>query len=197
MASIDELDIVIRHKAGKVVASIPQLPFHAIGGDARSALSLLEKKKRALLEDIKAAEVPDEFEQVPWIAGSSATRMVTQSGSVWQFALKFLIAVIMLSAAVLIMAGLLGDKIKKELGGVSVGGHQFWMKLESELSRMADPNSDLPDAKKKKVLADLRVIVERWRPYAAELGPLFSDLRGGTPQVRAPTSDGDRSPSRP
>jgi hypothetical protein len=185
MARIDELDMVIRPKTGKVVASIPQLALHATGEDVASALSLLENKKRALLEDMQAAGVPDEFDQVP-VAGLPATRMVMQSGSAWQFALKLLIVVVVLSAAVLITAGLLADKIKKDLRGVSLGGHQFWTKLESELSRMADPSNDLPDAKKKKIISDLRIVVERLRPYAAELGPLFSDLRGEATQVSPP-----------
>jgi hypothetical protein len=185
MARIDELDIVIRRKTGKVVASIPQLALHATGQDVASALSLLENKKRALLEDMQAAGVPDEFDQVP-VAGLPATRAVMKPGSVWQFVLKFLIVVVVLSAVVLITTGLLADKIKNDLRSVSLGGHQFWTKLESELSRMADPSNDLPAAKKKKILSDLQIVVERLRPYAAELGPFFSDLRGETSQVRPP-----------
>jgi hypothetical protein len=183
MARIDELDIVIRHRTDKVVASIPQLGLHAIGEDAGSALSSLENKKRALLEDMKAADVPDEFVLVPWMAGSPATG--TGMASPWQFALKFLIVVIVLSAVVLIPAGLLAAKIRNDLRA-SFGGRQFWTKLEHELSRAADPSNDLPEEKKEKIQADLRAIVERWRPYAAELAPLFSDLRGETPQVRPP-----------
>jgi len=185
MARIDELDIVIRPKTGKVVASIPQLGLHAIGEDAHSALSSLENKKRLLLEDMKAADVPDEFDQVPWTAGSPATRIVRASDNLWQFGLKSLIVVVIFSAALLIPAGLLAAKIRNDLR-VSFGGQQFWTKLEHELSRAADPSNDLPQEKKEKIQADLRAIVERWRPYAAELAPLFSDLRGETPQVRPP-----------
>ena len=185
MARIDELDILIRPKTGKVVASIPQLALHATGQDVGSALSLLENKKRALLEDMRAADIPDEFEQIPWSAGSPATRMVMASSGLWQFALKTLIVVAVLSAALLIPAGLLADKISKDLR-VSFGGRQFWTKVEQELSRAADPSNDLPQEKKEKIRADLRAIVERWRPYAAELGPLVSDLRGETPQVCSP-----------
>ncbi len=180
MGSINELDIVLRQKSGKVVASIPQLGLYGIGPNATSALSALEQKKAALLDDMKAAEVPDEFERVAWSAGSP---MRVQRGNLRQFLLKVLIVVVLLSAATLIPAWLLATKIQKDLAGFSTGGRQFWTKLESELGRAADPSSDLPEAKKRKILSDLRAIVERWRPYAAQLGPLFSDLRGETPRT--------------
>lgn len=183
MVSINELDIVVvRRKSGKVVASIPQLGLYGIGPNATSALSALEQKKAALLDDMKAAEVPDEFDRVAWSAGSP-TRVDVQRGNLWQFPLKVLVVVVVLSAAMLIPAGLLAKKIQKDLAGFSTGGRQFWTKLESELGRAADPSSDLPEAKKQKILSDLRAIVERWRPYAAQLGPLFSDLRGETPRT--------------
>ena len=65
------------------------------------------------------------------------------SSNLWQFALKTLIVVVIVSAALLIPAGLLADKIRNDLRGLSLGGRGFWTKLESELSRVADPNSDL------------------------------------------------------
>ena len=111
---------------------------------------------------------------------------MAQSGSLWHFALKTLIVVVIVSAALLIPAGLLADKIRNDFRGLSVGGRGFWTKLELELSRAADPSSGLSEEKKKKILADLRAVVERLRPYAAELGPLFSDLRGDTSQVHPP-----------
>jgi hypothetical protein len=51
---------------------------------------------------------------------------------------------------------------------------------------VADPSSDLSEEKKKKILADLRAVVERLRPYAAAVGPLFSDLRGDASQLHPP-----------
>ena len=186
MARIDELDILIRQKRGKIVASIPQLGLHATGQDIGAALSSLETKKKALLEDLKAADILDEFEQVPWAASSPGARIVMQSGNLWQFALKTLIVVVLVSAALLIPAGLLADKIRNDFRGLSLGGRGFWTKLESELSRVADPSSDLSEEKKKKILADLRAVVERLRPYAAAVGPLFSDLRGDASQLHPP-----------
>lgn len=61
--------------------------------------------------------------------------------------------------------------IQKNIG--PIGGRAFWTKVEAELDRMADPKSDLPAAKKKKLLNDIKVISERWRPFLnAAIGPL-------------------------
>ena len=42
MSRIDELDIVIRHKGGKVVAGIPQLSLYAKADDIHAAVTALE-----------------------------------------------------------------------------------------------------------------------------------------------------------
>ena len=49
MASIDELDMVIRRKGEKVIASIPQLGLVATASEPQAALSALETKKNLLL----------------------------------------------------------------------------------------------------------------------------------------------------
>jgi len=185
MASIEELDIVIRRRtSGKIVASIPQLSLYAVGNDTYSALSSLDDKKKRLLDDMKEADIPDEFDYLPSATTPAGTRMVTQPGSLSQFALKALILVALIFLVLLVPAGLLAEKARKDMASLSFGGRQFWTKLETQLSRGADPSSDLPEAKKQQILADLRVVVDRWRPYAAELGRFISDLRGDNAQAR-------------
>ena len=49
------------------------------------------------------------------------------------------------------------------------GGREFWTKIEHEIERMAAPESDLPPEKKKKILAEIKVISDRWRPFVSEL----------------------------
>jgi hypothetical protein len=41
--------------------------------------------------------------------------------------------------------------------------------MEAELDRMASPVSDLPEAKKQKLLADVRAIAVKWHPFVAEI----------------------------
>jgi hypothetical protein len=58
-----------------------------------------------------------------------------------------------------------------------VGGAQFWEKMEHELDRAADPASALPAEQKRKLLAQIHTVVERWRPFMAEVAPLFADFQ--------------------
>jgi hypothetical protein len=44
------------------------------------------------------------------------------------------------------------------------GGHAFWEKIETKLYKLAD-DPDLPEAKKAKIIAALRKISDRYRPY--------------------------------
>jgi len=48
------------------------------------------------------------------------------------------------------------------------GGRQFWTKLEDELDRLADPRSDLSPEKKQKILSQIKIVSERWRPFLVE-----------------------------
>jgi hypothetical protein len=41
--------------------------------------------------------------------------------------------------------------------------------MEAELDRMASPDSDLPEAKRQKLLADVHAIAVKWYPFVAEL----------------------------
>jgi hypothetical protein len=50
-----------------------------------------------------------------------------------------------------------------------MGGAAFWGRVERELDRMASPEGDLPEAKKQKLLADIRAIGAKWRPFLVEL----------------------------
>lgn|SRR5262249_40341822 len=47
-------------------------------------------------------------------------------------------------------------------------GYRFWAKLEGELDRLADPRMDLPPEKKQKILSQIKVISDRWRPFFVE-----------------------------
>jgi hypothetical protein len=56
-----------------------------------------------------------------------------------------------------------------------IGGRSFWARLEKELDSAASPSNDIPPEKQRKLLADLRIIVARWRPFIMEGSKLFSD----------------------
>lgn len=46
-----------------------------------------------------------------------------------------------------------------------VGGAAFWTDVERKLDKLADPSSDLPPEKKQKILRNIRVLSDRWRPF--------------------------------
>jgi hypothetical protein len=181
MASIDDLDIVIRRKGEKIVASIPQLGLVATGGEAQAALSALDQKKHLLLEDMRVAGVPDDFEFAPPSPASRRNGQAFRWGRILEFLVKFAVVIVVLAGAGLVSASIVKEQSR-------VGGKQFWTKLEAAVAHAADPADDLPEAKKNKLLSDLRVIVGRWKPFAAELAPFLLALRGESPQNRAPDS---------
>jgi hypothetical protein len=55
--------------------------------------------------------------------------------------------------------------VRAQLKQTSIGGRQFWTKIEHDLDLAADSSSDLPPEQKQKLLNDVRVIVARWRPF--------------------------------
>ena len=89
-----------------------------------------------------------------------------------QFALKAGIVAVTITA-ILIVSGLFiissAHSALNSFKDMGRGGAEFWSRVERELDRMASPESDLPAAKKEKLLADIRAIGAKWRPFLIEL----------------------------
>jgi hypothetical protein len=51
----------------------------------------------------------------------------------------------------------------------AIGGNRFWSKLEGELDRLADPRTDFTLEKKQKILSQIKVISDRWRPFLVDV----------------------------
>jgi hypothetical protein len=49
-----------------------------------------------------------------------------------------------------------------------MGGKQFWSRIEEELGKQADPASDLSPEQKRKILSQIKIISDRWRPFLTE-----------------------------
>jgi hypothetical protein len=199
MSHIGELDIVIRHKGTKVSAGIPQLALWATAGDAHAAITALEQKRAAFLADAAEAGVLEDLEIRPYNVGYAPP---PRRGELRYFAVKALIVIGLIAGSIAgitaLSAGLLAPKFEQLVGKVEqmvenaqakmqqytkVGGASFWEKMEHELDRAADPGSDLPAEQKRKLLAQIHVIVERWRPFMTEIAPLFADFQKPTPSA--------------
>jgi hypothetical protein len=183
MSIIDELDIVIRHKSGKVTAGIPQLGVYAKADDVHAAITALEQKRAAFLADLSEAGGLDDLEVRHYNVGSPPQRRRSELG---QFTLKALIIIGLIAGAFVLSAALVAPRIERVVEQYTkVGGVQFWAKVEDELERAADPAHDIPPEKKRKLLSQIQVLVERWRPFMAEIAPLFADFQR-PPSVEGP-----------
>src|SRR5215831_2187961 len=182
MSRIDELDIVIRHKSGKVTAGIPQLGLYATADDVHAAITSLEQKRAAFLADLNEAGGLDDLEVRHYNVGSAPSQ---RRGELGQFTLKALILIGLIAGAFVLSAALLVPRIERIVANTEakmqrytkIGGAQFWAKVEGELERAVDPAHDMPPEKKRKLLSQIHVLVERWRPFVAEIAPLFADFQ--------------------
>jgi hypothetical protein len=190
MSRIEELDIVIRHKDGKVIAGIPQLSLYAKADDIHSAITALEQKRTAYFGDLAESGELDDLEVREYAVSRTPLR---GHGSLGQFTLKALIIIGLVAGAFILSAALLVSRIERIVENTEakmqqytkVGGAQFWEKLEREVGRAADPAYEIPPEKKRKLLSQIHVIVERWRPFMAEVAPLFADFQKSAPSAGA------------
>jgi hypothetical protein len=110
-----------------------------------------------------------------------------RSGSLGRFALKTAIVAAAVTIALWIIIGQVFDRLDDMIdrGGMQlqaairttsrIGGKSFWGRLEHELDRAAAPGNDLTPEKKQKLLADIHILAERYRPFVSEATLLFAD----------------------
>ena len=179
MSRIDELDIVIRHKGGKVVAGIPQLSLYAKADDVHAAITALEQKRTAFFGDLAESGALEDLEVRHYAVPRASPR---ERGGLGQFTLKALIVIGLIAGAAALSTALLASRIERLVAHADAQmkqytGAPFWAKVERELARAADPDRDMPAEQKRKLLSQIHVAVERWRPFMAEIAPLFADFQ--------------------
>ena len=171
-SDIDKLDIVIRPSDGQVVAGIPQIALYAKADSAAAALDILERKKAALKDDVAAAGIIKPLQVGATSAAASAT------DGIGRFAIKAGIVAVMILLVLAVSGSMLASRIEATARAIVSndlrGGRQFWINVEQGLERMADPSNELSEERKKKLVANIRVLVNRVRPFTAELAPLFA-----------------------
>jgi hypothetical protein len=100
----------------------------------------------------------------------------TRLGPIGQFAIKAVIVAVTVVVAAWIILDMLDGFADRRMqqfertlqSATSIGGRQFWSKLENQLDQLADPKSDIAPEKKQRVLAQIKVISDRWRPFLME-----------------------------
>jgi hypothetical protein len=191
MSQLDELDVVIRRKGGKVIAGIPSVGLYASAGTVAAALDALETRKTAYQSDLEEAGVTADIDVSNRAMAAPMATARSAPGDLRSFALKFLIAIGLVTAAIVLVGTLLVSKIDDTIAravyssqvqlapiaNAKIGGSQFWAKVENEIDRVANANNSLAPEKQQKLLSNIRAIVTRVRPFVAEVAPLFSDPR--------------------
>ena len=190
MGRLDEFDLVVRRKNARVIAGVPALGLYATADSTAAALEALEVKKRAYEADLEEAGLTEIIEAGDNAPKPSAARPI--AGQLRLFALKVGIVVGIITAGVVIGAGILVARVdatidrtiysvRTQLGPMAngkIGGSQFWLKIDSELQRAASADNNLAPEKQERILTNIRSIVARVRPFASEIAPLFSSLQG-------------------
>jgi hypothetical protein len=171
MSRVDELDVIIRRKKGRVIAFIPQLNLYAKADDVQTAMASLDEKKKTLIADL---EDLGEFDRLE-LDGPAAGRPAMRAG-MGPFAIKTAIVAVAVAAVIVVasgfIAGTVNNSIRETVSSVrnmKIGGAKFWSGLEETLDRLAEPGRDIPEAKKQKLLADIRAIGIKWRPFLVEI----------------------------
>jgi len=121
----------------------------------------------------------------------ATSRADTRLGPIGQFAVKTVIVAGAIVVSTWIMLDVLDDFADRRMqqfertlrSATSLGGRQFWTKLENQLEQLADPKADLPPDKKQKMLAQIKVISDRWRPFLMEAA---AAVEGETKQPAKP-----------
>jgi hypothetical protein len=182
MSRLDELDVVIRRKNGKFIAGILEFGLFGKGNDFNAAITALDAKKEAFVADLEEAGELEMLDiESPAVRARRPAGRVTvigPGGGLGQFALKTAIVMGFIVAAFAITGVLIASKVDKAVSNVKsikIGGSQFWAHAQDELDRMASTGSDLPEAKKQKLLEDIHAIAVKWRPLIVEVQSAFAD----------------------
>jgi hypothetical protein len=109
--------------------------------------------------------------------GSTSQAVELRLGPIGQFALKTAIVSVAIVLSVWVVLDVLDGFATRRMQqlestirtATAVGGRQFWTRLEDELDKMADPRTDISPEKKRKILSQIKVISDRWRPFLSEV----------------------------
>ena len=90
---------------------------------------------------------------------------------------SFAIKTVIITVAILVVVSYVDNIIDQRIeqihtsigSATKIGGRDFWTKLELELENQADPKSDISPEKKRKIIAEIRTISDRWRPFVSEI----------------------------
>ncbi len=172
---------VLSERNGKYYLRIPELSIVVSDTDIRSALDRLAAEKQAIFERAKEAGVLDELPR----PRQSSWRRAAPPAVGWglgPFLLKMVIVTIAIVGTALPLARSVKSGIREAVAEATsglAGEREFWTSLENSLYEAADPSHELSPEQMEKLIASLRVMVNRIKPFSDELWPLFDESECG------------------
>ncbi len=196
---LENMNVVLWRHDGKTTASIAELRLFATSDSDSGALASLEEKRKAMFSELEAAGLLDELRaelegqksgrprrMVAWPAATAILGPSQSAFSIGQSALKALVNTLVVAAVIggtVVLGGsvLIGRaevafaNARLIVSSQKIGGREFWGDLEAKLNRNAEPQNDMPEANKQRLLSNLRVLVNRARPFVHEVMLVFAD----------------------
>ena len=165
MQKTEDHEIVLRGRDGEFVAGIPQLDLYVRADSPQKALDLLEEKKASLASgSADFGEFDDLRTQPPLLS------VVSRRDEYATFAVKCAIAVGMSTAAMLAFVGIIAVAISPALKKLKpAGSREILAAIEERLHRAAQPSEGFTEERKQKVLADVKLVAEKWGPFINDL----------------------------
>lgn len=134
---------------------IPKIPTEKVSHYMESEQPLLE------LQKVKRGSIGQFFAKALIVAGVTLT--------------SFWLAVAYLNSVIDQRMEYIDNRIQaigstvQAIGTTKIGGRAFWLKVEDELEKRASDKDDLIPEKKRKILAEIRSISDRWRPFIFDI----------------------------
>jgi hypothetical protein len=199
-----EYQALLIERPDQFVFWIQELGICASGKDVASAHAALRQRYEAVIADAQSAGLLDELPP-PSDSHPSAAPTPSAASGIKSFALKAGIVVVLLvgslSLAGLALANTMNRLVDRTTRSVNelvdrtthsiadtvqttgVGGKQFWSAVENQLTKLADPKNEIPPERQARIVAELRVLTARVKPFTDAISPIFAAPSSQTERV--------------
>jgi len=169
-----DYDLILSFSQGKPTFRIPELGLMAGGNDLESAYREIARLKQEYLDKARAT---DRLDTLPLPGRIAAARIAAKGyesapGTTRSALQLFLIKLGVVYASIFILIGVAVFAVRPAIHVKT--GRTFWTNVGNSLHRTA-VSEGMPADAQAQVLADIKVLVARYKPFIDEMRPLFSD----------------------
>ena len=193
-------EVIVSAKNEKYFCRIPELSLFGKGNDLESSYQELMKKKEEFIKEIEEYQSEDDFipPSTTWFREDRGQlgHSITKYG-LMDFLIKAGIIGVMVLIIVSIASNTIGGGIRNVInssltmvdrqiestlsasskrveGGLVRMGGNIRSEIKNELYKAADHPIDAE--REEKIIKNIRVVVNRWKPFVKELRPLLEEL---------------------